>query len=604
MSDQDQNPALAEEVVQEEVSHAEQTFDGHFARLRASISDAFTYALTAGETLYRSNAPTPLAFGTFYNTVPEEHKAHYNCNCCRGFMNRFSGLLLSDKAGGYYSPVAKILEEDSFFGAVLKEQGINLSMKAALRSAKPVAFLPAAFSRATSANKKGEGVWTHLFGADIELVEKYNSQHGHASETISRATVIWENMRGLGLNNHAFLLKLHDNIAAGLTKPSSIGLVKPYAALMSKLVEFKHGQVSYISSLLMQEEYTWLNQINGSSGGHVLKAALEVLENPSSVGDVVKRVTAFVNKITRDAVYKTRMAEASAGLVDGTVLTLKEDGLENALVRTPVLYSDLPWSWKSKKPMRHEEGATQAEEVPAEEVNLPEVEENVASALDIAAKALKGKDDQSAEDAAAALAAFESTNLIPKDISLAGFLEVLKEDDVESVELSMRGVRQDPICWTKSKDGRTYSELFKFSPSFEELGWLGIGIPQGLAPVEAMYFATAPGEEGGDAFDYLDIAGTVTMNNEDGSLRTVVVVAENIGYKLFTNHPVAGTFVFGPHIKQKYYGYSRALTQLSSKIPMNIPTQTAGGFQLGIGHTLKVKRSSGLMTRYTIRSVE
>lgn len=68
--------------------------DEQYADLEAAVSTA----LTAGP-LFQTDADEAALWDAYLTNLPEERRQHYNCHCCRHFIQRFGGLVTIDENG-------------------------------------------------------------------------------------------------------------------------------------------------------------------------------------------------------------------------------------------------------------------------------------------------------------------------------------------------------------------------------------------------------------------------------------------------------------------------------------------------------------------------
>lgn len=89
----------------------ERTNDGYECLLEG-IRQSFAEPIVKGEPLFTTNV-TDL-YDIFLAHLPEQARQHYNCNTCRGFVNRYGGLVTIDDEG-YIYPVMWAGEWPEFF---------------------------------------------------------------------------------------------------------------------------------------------------------------------------------------------------------------------------------------------------------------------------------------------------------------------------------------------------------------------------------------------------------------------------------------------------------------------------------------------------------
>ena len=79
----------------------------NYPKLSEMLRSGFESAIISGSPLFLTNATN--LFDVFLKNLPEEGRQHYNCNCCRHFVNRYGGLVALSQEGEMYPAVWNVL---------------------------------------------------------------------------------------------------------------------------------------------------------------------------------------------------------------------------------------------------------------------------------------------------------------------------------------------------------------------------------------------------------------------------------------------------------------------------------------------------------------
>lgn len=71
-----------------------------FEDLKKKVQDRFKVLLDSGH-LFVLQAEKNEMFSAYLNAIPEEYRQHYNCNCCRSFINNYGSLIATDGKESY-----------------------------------------------------------------------------------------------------------------------------------------------------------------------------------------------------------------------------------------------------------------------------------------------------------------------------------------------------------------------------------------------------------------------------------------------------------------------------------------------------------------------
>ena len=83
----------------------------------ADLEKAVGNALSAGP-LFQTDADENALWSAYLSNLPEDRRQHYNCHCCRHFIQRFGGLVTIDETGRQRSALWSITTPAFFFRSV------------------------------------------------------------------------------------------------------------------------------------------------------------------------------------------------------------------------------------------------------------------------------------------------------------------------------------------------------------------------------------------------------------------------------------------------------------------------------------------------------
>ena len=139
---------ITEQTQQEQQQYS---IDDGYQVVRTMMRDRIEESVTAKTQLFTTNAEG--LFDVFLSNLPESHRQHYRCNCCRQFINRFGGLVTIDADGGTLPvmwPIAYIPE--------LFRQAFTALSVAVYRAKVTGVFMSEGVDLGTAAT----GAWTHF----------------------------------------------------------------------------------------------------------------------------------------------------------------------------------------------------------------------------------------------------------------------------------------------------------------------------------------------------------------------------------------------------------------------------------------------------------
>lgn len=117
-------------------------------------------------------------FETYLQSLPADRSQHYNCNCCRAFMEKYGGLVKIDEEG-YMEPLLWTGGSPSDFPAFFQEAVTQLRRKVMAAKVDGVFYsdekqwgLPQTLATDESYKKKGVKEWTHLAGENPNIWRK------------------------------------------------------------------------------------------------------------------------------------------------------------------------------------------------------------------------------------------------------------------------------------------------------------------------------------------------------------------------------------------------------------------------------------------------
>lgn len=569
-----------------------QKADASYELLRATISKKVTEALQSGKTLVQEKAAYgdkpgdnivsygPVNFSDWHLALPASQHQHYNCDYCKNVWSYLAGLGVMDENGKITYPVLEALREIEGVDEVAKK-ALEQRSERQRPSYMPIYGLPS-----TRLEKQIVGGFGHFYGVeDAALVDEFNGKHVPFAD-IKYVDHLFQQIIAQELNVD-LLAKVFVYVKAniGEQEHTALGrsddLIKLITDVRRVQKESRNGPL-YLWSLLQVKSNSWMHHINGSVLGIVLDVVLELKDSEDMAG-VLTSVKALLAKATSAVNYKQKTAEAPQAAVEQAVKFLTERGLRSTLERRLLPLSEANQIvWKAGSAVVEDTSAEAAQPTSALDVAFGELTKEKSPELKTAAK----MDD--------ILGDVE----VRKTVSLEEFVRLLPT--FKSLSILSDTAMAMPVFATAAAGDGDHAQLLKFIDGLHDTSLL-LGIPQPCQYHYVAQLSNVPSPYVGP-IEVSAVLRTKSQfgDNDDGYILNV----EGFAARFYETLRVNGTCILGTNICSEHFGMSRALVELSRKIPMNVDAgdQAVGGVLANTGMTVLAKLQDGTSQRITITS--
>lgn len=576
------------------------TADEAYERLRAGIRGAFTMLVENNRPLVME--PQMLAsYDDLLDVLVDlgADRQYYECQHCRSFWNYYSRVYGVNPDSTLTSPVYMVLQ------SLYAEHGVMVPLRHEPKKTMSRATMPLHKLGYTFTTSEAGG-FTHFHGCDEQAAKIWTeARKPFVDRKFIEAFII--RMRGGVHYTAANIAMLHAELKDKVRLPKAIGLLTPYADLLKTIADIKPTSLTtFLQIMLMEEANSWIYHLDGSTAGMVLDELRTAGANDLTP-QWIDRLLGKVNAALDGDQYKKRTAPTSVSAVQQATAFLKDGGWEKVIERRYVGIDEVEGVW------------TKSDVAVAEQV----VEQvDTRSALEKAADEFvnkNSKQDQSSSLAAAISARRENTRSI-QSVSLAALINILSKDDsIAQLKLNINHPSGHiySLVTDAIDDTVDYSGLLKIeNPATPNLPWSTyivstsrvtgqdvrsvIRAEMAREASETNHRATLP-----EIPVYFDVKKvTAILRNDGKSTPALMALLEENRY-LRTMFGNAGTLLLGSMIENQHYGYSRAICQLSEKIPMaNTEVASAGGLIIDVGSQLDAVYKDGRRVQYTITAVE
>lgn len=304
-----------------------------YPQFESNLKEFFNKAIDGEKKLFKTNVSD--LFDTYLNNLPEEARAHYTCNGCKHFINRFGGLVTIDEDGTMKSAMWDVENTPKFFVpavAAMKEAVLNAKVKGVFIPESQVLGIP----------KTGE--WTHLsvklpgtmvnrsvlHTAHQLMAEKLedfkmltNALLDYSAETVDQALALinsesmYRSDRVLGVANwFKNLIEKRDNASRSVQKTNIVWL-----AVATAPAGFTHIRSSMIGTLL--------DDIASGMSSRLV-------------------ATRFAEKMNPANYMRSQSAPTANAIIEAEKIVEKL-GIANSLERRYATYEEIPnYLWENK----------------------------------------------------------------------------------------------------------------------------------------------------------------------------------------------------------------------------------------------------------------
>lgn len=604
---QDNNENLVEaktlNAVDAELNAAEidevATTEASYLKFRKTIAKHFGAVAASGKPFFygqdQSQEANDGSFGimsldNWRLSVPQSRQQHYNCNRCRTTFQYLSVMAYMEDDGTVRYPLAEAVKEladDPIIANMLKtfpevEKKVHMQERS-----NSVAYVPVSLIASFVIDGK-DGGFDHFYGLTHDEAVAYNAKRQGFGDYEYIKTAYQS------LTNPALNLDLLEKVfkyvknAIGEKEHTALSRSDAFIAIARKVRELqKLGGVSfsYVWALLEQRDHSWLKHFGRSVLGYTVQATLELRES-TNLEAALHRIKSLLSTATAPENYKNKTAEASENSIDATYTFLVQNGLENALARRLMHIDEVTSTiWRSSEVVKKEVEAVKP-----------------VSALDAARQELKAEKNP---DTALnnKLDDILGTTLRKETMSAKAFLESL--DKYAKVAIARESNMVAPVFATTSFVDGDYEKLLNFDKLIGKDVMLltvpkpvGYHIAAGLSSPDAAYPNPLPEE--------IPVEAIFKSRSVAGEVDNVVFHMSHFGANLQRQFAHHGSAILGSALVSEHFGHSRAVVELSRKIPMEVTAgpNAAGGIFLKLGYFINVVTKEGDRIQIQVTSVE
>ncbi|BAW19139.1 hypothetical protein [Ralstonia phage RP31] len=566
--------------------------DRSYDAFRRAIGAHITAALQSGKVLVQEKATYgtrpgeylasygPLNFFHWRNALPASMHQHFNCDYCRSVWAEMAGIAAMDENGQLSYPVLEaarsIADSDEIIAKVMEELSNG-------ERSRP-GYMPLARLSEKLLTERVVGGFQHFYGVeDVNLVREYNRKRTSFADFqyVDRLfqQIIWH---GLNVDLLAKVL-VYVKANIGDQDHTALGrgdaLVELIRSVRRVQTESRNGPL-YLWSLLQVNDNSWMRHINGSLLGIVLDVTIE-LKDSDDMAAALTRVKALLKQATAGENYKQKTAEASEASLEQTFKFLTENNLRGSLSRRLLPLDEAKQVvWKGA-------AAEQVEAGP------------VGSALDAAFGELKQQKNPDLK-ANAKMDEILGDVEVRKTMSLIEFIRGLSE--YQSLEITHESTSMLPVFVTAAAEEGDHAQLLNFVDGIHDTSLL-LTTPQ---PYHYSVIAEWAGETSiVTPPASIDVAAVVRVARPEQEDSGYILHIEGFAPNFYNALSQYGSCILGTMIRSEHFGHSRALTELSKKMPMDVSAggKGVGGIFCRVGTVLLAKLKNGTFERITITSV-
>lgn len=312
-----------------------------YEEFEQSITNNFNTLVDKDTYLFTTDAEN--LWETYLNNLPEEGRQHYNCNCCRHFIQRYGNLVVVTEEGTLES-VLWSKEVPSFFKESAKE----------LRKVVNKARITGVFiSYIRTLGTSQTGIWSHLH---VTLPkEKVNN-----SRLLNANQVMSEKLEDYRMINRALQEYSLENVNQALTLLQSESLYRSDKCLgVAKWFKGLHDDRLNSNNSRIKENITWVYVASAPTGFCHIKSSmigtlLDDIASGMKFDSVSKRFSEKMNPLQ----YQRPQAAPTVGNIAQAEKIVEKLGIQKSLVRRFARVEELEkiWTPKEKKEQVKNEG--------------------------------------------------------------------------------------------------------------------------------------------------------------------------------------------------------------------------------------------------------
>lgn len=574
----------------------EEAADNSYERFRAAIGKKVTEALQSGKILVQEKpffgtqpgdlleSYGPMDYKDWHLSLPHSQHQHYNCNYCNAVWTTLASLGVMDDNGKITYPVVDAAIELAEAGDEIANKAL---VRADLKKRNRPQYMPVAQLPISRLAKQTVGGFEHFYAAeDIDVLNAYSDKHSVFAD-FKYVDHLFQQIIANELNVD-LLTKLFVYIKANIGDLDHTALSRS-DALIELIRKVRHVQKEsrngplLLWTFLQSKENLWMRHINGSVLGIVLDTAIELKDTEDMAG-ALSRVKSLLARATSEENYKNKTAEASEASIDQAVKFLTDNGLTGTLERRLLPLGD----------------AKQVVWTAEEEQAVAAPQEAAGSALAAAHGELKNEKNPDVKVNAEMDKVLGSVEM-RKSVSIEEFARLLPT--FKSLAIVRETPHAKPVFVTAASTEGDHAKLLTFVDGIHDTSQL-LTTPQPISFDVAARMASDEHLVG--IVKSIPVTAVLRADHPHNDVSGYILHIEGFAANFYGQLSAFGTCVLGSMIVGEHFGYSRALTELSKKMKMDVSAgKTAvGGVFARVGTVVLATLQDGTKQRISITSVK
>lgn len=313
----------------------------NFKEFRKAIAEGFAKKLQGEEKLqlFRVRLDKPLSIA-FLNAIPEAEDArqHYNCNCCKTFIDRYGSIVTIDPKTGEQRAMIWDIEVPDFFKASV-DAVVKLVDKGNIH--KPFISDEGTLGRQESDVELSDGqswTWTHMY---VQLPREY--VHTRTDITPNQIMALHKENHGLLSRSIRDFNEDHVRTAIKVLKSGSLFRGERFIPMLEWFLDILIGENS--SEVKNKKNLRWLAVVNAPAGFVRIRSSMvgTLLEDIAEGMDFDTIKKRFEEKMAN---YMNSIADPTAGGIAQAEKVVEELGIAPSLRRRYARFEEIPASAK------------------------------------------------------------------------------------------------------------------------------------------------------------------------------------------------------------------------------------------------------------------
>ncbi|EJW14094.1 hypothetical protein M5X02_30905 [Paenibacillus alvei] len=276
----------------------------------------------------------------FLDNLPEHARQHYNCRCCRHFLNRFGSLVHIGENGEIVSVLWDEKETPKLFAKSVKE------MKKAILKARVTGMF---ISSDRVLGTPSSGGWSHM-SVELPRARVFNSRLKTAGQEMAEKK---EEFRILIAGLLAYPVEAVDT-ALALLQSESLYRGDRYVGI-AQWVKDLHEKREGAKNSRVRDNITWLAVATAPNGFCHIKSSMigTLLDDIVSGYDTDSIVRRFADKMN-PATFQRSQTAPTAGNIQQAEKIVEKLGIANSLQRRYATLEEIPqFIWKGKEVIKN-----------------------------------------------------------------------------------------------------------------------------------------------------------------------------------------------------------------------------------------------------------